>query len=58
MLACLSLSATSTNVWYIDSGASRHMIGVRKHFIDLTESDVDLEVELGDSNVKVVGTWP
>jgi hypothetical protein len=56
LLICLSMSAASTNVWYIDSGASSHMTGVHEHFTNLTENDVDLDVELGnDSKVKAVG---
>lgn len=56
LLVCLSTSATSTSVWYIDSGVSNHMTGMREHFTDLTESRVDLEVVLGDnSKVKAVG---
>ena len=32
------------------------MTGVRKHFADLTKSDVDLDFELGnDSKIKAVG---
>jgi hypothetical protein len=30
LLVCLSTSATSTSVWYIDSGASCHMTGVHE----------------------------
>ena len=56
LLACLSTSALSTSVWYIDSGASSHMTGVREHFTYLTKSDLDLEVVLGDdTKVKAVG---
>lgn len=31
LIACLS-SSTSTSVWYIDNGASTHMMGVRELF--------------------------
>ena len=56
MLVCHSLRTASTSVWYIDSGTSKHMTSVSENFTDLTESDVDLDVELGnDSKVKAVG---
>jgi hypothetical protein len=42
-------------MWYIDSGASRHMTGVHEHLTDLTEIG-DIEVVLGDDRVvKAVG---
>jgi hypothetical protein len=42
-------------MWYIDSGASRHMTGVREHLTDLTEIG-DVKVVLGDDwVVKAVG---
>ena len=44
---CLSSRASSTSIWYIDNGASCHMIGVREYLTDLTEIG-DLEVVLGD----------
>jgi len=53
---CLSIRATHFSVWYIDSGASRHMTGVREHLTDLTQIG-DLEVVLGDDRVvKAVGS--
>jgi hypothetical protein len=56
LLVCLSSSATSTSVWYIDSGASRHMTYVCENFLDLIEIE-DLEVVLGDDSVvKAVGS--
>jgi hypothetical protein len=56
LLVCLSSRVSSTSIWYIDSGASRHMTGVREYFTDLTEIG-DLEVVLGDDSVvKVVGS--
>jgi hypothetical protein len=56
LVVCLSTRATHSNVWYIDSGASRHMIGVREHLTDLTQIG-DLEVVLGDDRVvKAVGS--
>jgi hypothetical protein len=50
LLVCLSSRASSTSIWYIDSGASRHMTSVREYFTDPTEIG-DLEVVLGDESV-------
>lgn len=52
----LATHVTSFDVWFVDSGASFHMIGVRQHFMSLTKDDIDLEVELGDkSKVRAAG---
>jgi hypothetical protein len=50
LVLCLSTRATHSIVWYIDSGASHHMTGVREHLIDLTQIG-DLEVVLGYDRV-------
>ena len=50
---------TDNDIWLIDSGASRHMIGYRDHLTDLVEKESSLHVVLGDNaryNVKGVGT--
>jgi hypothetical protein len=47
LVVCLSTRTTHLDMWYIDSGASRHMIGVREHLTDLTYIG-DVEVVLGD----------
>jgi hypothetical protein len=36
LIACLSSRTTTTNAWYIDSGASCHMTAFREHLTDLT----------------------
>jgi hypothetical protein len=55
LIACLSSRTTTTDAWYIDSGASRHMTAVREHLTDLTQCG-DAEVVLGDDReVKVAG---
>jgi hypothetical protein len=55
LVVCLSTRTTHSNMWYIDSGASRHMIGVREHLTDLTQIG-DVEVVLGDDRVvKAIG---
>ena len=46
-----SISGASTGIWYVDSGASRHMTGVREYFSELLESGADVEVVLGDDRV-------
>jgi hypothetical protein len=55
LIACLSSRTTTTDTWYIDSGASRHMTSDHEHLIDLTQCG-DAEVVLGDDReVKVAG---
>jgi hypothetical protein len=49
---------TASDIWLIDSGASRHMIGYREHLTDLVEKKSRLHVVLGDNaryTVKGVG---
>ena len=41
-------STTGSNIWYIDSGASSHMIGHKRFFRDLQEGGTRIHVELGD----------
>jgi hypothetical protein len=46
------LSSTFPNdsdIWLIDSGSSRHMIGYREHLIDLVEKESRLHFVLGDN---------
>jgi hypothetical protein len=55
LIVCLSTRTTYSDTWYIDSGASLHMTGVREHVTDLTEIG-DVEVVFGDDwEVKEVG---
>ena len=51
LIACLSSCSGSLRVWYIDREASAHMSGVREVFSEITERDIDVEVELGDDRV-------
>eukprot|EP00253_Pinus_taeda_P007806 PITA_07806 len=46
-----SISGASSGIWYVDSGASRHMTGVREYFSELSESGTDVKVVLGDDRV-------
>ena len=49
MIVGHSLSATtSSSTWFIDSGASSHMTGDRDMFSDMSKTDLELEVVLGD----------
>jgi len=47
-LICCTLVEMTPNVWYIDSGASSHMTGVRKHLTDLKDTEVRIEIALED----------
>jgi hypothetical protein len=48
LVSCLSTSTTTRSVWYLDSGASRHMTKARELFNNLTERDSRVHVELDD----------
>ena len=43
-----SYSASTSNTWYIDSGASSHMTGAREMFFELSQTETNVEVVLGD----------
>jgi hypothetical protein len=50
---------TDSDIWLIDSGPSRHMIGYREHLTDLVEKESHIHVVLGDNakyTVKGVGS--
>ena len=47
LIACMASSALGS-VWYLDSGASFHMIGDKESFIDLEEKDLIMHMEMGD----------
>jgi hypothetical protein len=42
------------NIWYIDSGVSSHMTGVREHFSDLKDHEVNMEISLRDDTIIIV----
>ena len=55
---CLS-SIQTNEVWYIDSGVSRYMIGHKHYFSSLSEKEFGFEILLGDdyaNHPKGVGT--
>ena len=41
-------SSVVTSVWYVDSGASCHMIGRKLFFSSLQEGGMNVHIELGD----------
>ena len=45
--ACVS-STMSSDVWYIDSGASAHMTGVRDCFSDYQEEQMNFKITMGN----------
>ena len=47
LIACMA-STTGSSIWYIDSGASRHMTRQKRFFKDLQEGGTRIHVELGD----------
>jgi hypothetical protein len=47
LIACMA-SAMTSSTWYIDSGASCHMTGNINYFSQLTEKDMQFNIEMGD----------
>ena len=45
---------TDSDIWLIDSGASKHMTGYRKHLTDLVEKESRLHAVLGDNAICIV----
>ena len=48
LILCLSTNTIARSSWYLDSGASSHMIEARELFSGLSEDDLGIHVELGD----------
>lgn len=46
-VACVTSSASS-KVWYIDSGASWHMMGIRECFSDYREEKMNFNITMGN----------
>ena len=46
-----SYSASTSDTWYIDSGALSQMTGAREMFSKLSQADTNVEVVLGDDSV-------
>jgi hypothetical protein len=52
LISALSESITSsTEIWLVDSGASRHMTGYRSALSNLKEKKFLVQVELGDDAI-------
>jgi hypothetical protein len=47
LIACMA-SSTSGSMWYLDSGASFHMMGDKESFIDLEEKYIRMYIDMGD----------
>jgi hypothetical protein len=52
-ICCISVES-SPCIWYIDSGASSHITGVREHFSDLRGTEVRIDISLGYDRVVIV----
>ena len=46
-IACL-VSISMGSVWYLDSGASFHMMGDKELFSDFEEKDIQMHIDMGD----------
>ena len=42
------VSSIMGSVWYLDSGASFHMMGDKELFSSLEEKDLQMHIEMGD----------
>jgi hypothetical protein len=51
---CCSSVEYSPDIWYIDSGASSHMTGIREHFSDLRDPDFRIDISLVDDRIVTV----
>ena len=47
LIACME-TTTGRSIWYINSGASSHMIGHKIFFRHLKEGGIGIHIELGD----------
>jgi len=58
LVACLSGSGSATfgdiGAWFVDSGSSRHMMGMRSMFLSVSEIDSDHHVVCGTSTMNAV----
>jgi hypothetical protein len=51
---CCSSVEYSPDIWYIDSGASSHITSVRENFTDLRDTEVRIDISLGDNRIVTV----
>jgi hypothetical protein len=54
MVLCLSSNFVFGVVWYVDSGASKHMTSNKRAFNKLQEHETSMQVELGDDATYLV----
>jgi hypothetical protein len=47
MFSCLSTNTYSRSAWYLENGASHHMMGTHELFTSWLETELGLHVELG-----------
>jgi hypothetical protein len=47
LITCMASGALGS-VWYLDSGASYHMMGDKESFSDLEEKDLRVHIEMGN----------
>jgi hypothetical protein len=47
-LICCTSVETTPSIWYINSGDSSHMTGVREHLTDLRDTEARMAIALGD----------
>ena len=43
--------APSSRIYYVDSGASKHMTGAKDQFTQFSDRQLNLEIELGDESI-------
>jgi hypothetical protein len=51
LIVCCSIVETPSCIWYINSGASSHMSGVREHITDPRDPEIKLEIVLGVNTI-------
>lgn len=43
------MSLQATSMWYIENGASFHMMGVKEYFISLNEEEIEFYMKLREN---------
>jgi hypothetical protein len=51
LIVCFSIVEILSSIWYVDSGESNHMSGIREHFTNLRDPEIKLEIMLGDKTI-------
>ena len=47
LITCM-VSTMMGSMWYLDSGASFHMVGKKEHFSSLEDKDIQMHIDMGD----------